>query len=177
MVFVFCVYKFYFLCCVYLELVCFFFCMLLSCLLFVGNVGKVVVIVVLMVEYRGYEDIGIVLYIGQFISFVDFVMCFEIIYGVVGVFVMKVFDFVVVVDFVVFEDGEFGFFVFVFDFFGGGVDFFFVFFGIIMKVEYQVEGRFFLDVVVVQGVVIFQLFVSEDQVLLIWGNVFFVLDF
>jgi len=42
--------------------------------------------------------------------------------------------------------------------------------------QYQVQGRFFLDVVVTQSSSIFQLLTSEDQSLLIRWNSFLVLD-
>ena len=40
----------------------------------------------------------------------------------------------------------------------------------------QVKGRLLLDVVVGQGTSILQLFSSEDQPLLVWGDTFFVLN-
>ncbi|KAI5089233.1 hypothetical protein C0J45_20641, partial [Silurus meridionalis] len=45
------------------------------------------------------------------------------------------------------------------------------------ETQHQVEGGLLLDVIVRQGATIFQLFASEDQPLLIWGNAFLVLDF
>ena len=44
------------------------------------------------------------------------------------------------------------------------------------QTQYQMKGRFFLDVVVAQGTAIFQLFAGENQPLLIGRNAFFVLD-
>merc|ERR1712142_701511 len=38
------------------------------------------------------------------------------------------------------------------------------------------KGGFLLDVVVTQSATVFQLFASEDETLLIWGNSLFVLD-
>merc|ERR1712168_851529 len=45
------------------------------------------------------------------------------------------------------------------------------------QTQHQVEGGFFLDVVVRQGAAIFQLLASEDQPLLVRGDAFLVLDF
>ena len=39
------------------------------------------------------------------------------------------------------------------------------------------QSGLFLDVVIAEGPTVFQLFTSEDQPLLIWGNAFLVLDF
>merc|ERR1712180_24623 len=39
------------------------------------------------------------------------------------------------------------------------------------------EGRLLLDVVVRQGSAVFELFASEDQPLLVWGDTLLVLDF
>ena len=39
----------------------------------------------------------------------------------------------------------------------------------------QMEGGFFLDVVVAESATIFQLLASKDQTLLIWWNALFVL--
>lgn len=44
------------------------------------------------------------------------------------------------------------------------------------QAEHQVQGRLLLDVVVRQSAAILQLFASEDQTLLIWGDSFLVLD-
>jgi len=44
------------------------------------------------------------------------------------------------------------------------------------KSEYEMESRFFLDVVVGEGSAVFKLFSCEDESLLIWRNTFFVLD-
>jgi len=44
------------------------------------------------------------------------------------------------------------------------------------KSEDQVKGALFLDVVVGEGAAILELFASEDETLLIWGNSFLVLD-
>merc|ERR550532_1108045 len=44
------------------------------------------------------------------------------------------------------------------------------------ETEYQVKGRFLLDVVVRQSAAIFKLLAGKDQSLLIWGNAFLVLD-
>jgi hypothetical protein len=44
------------------------------------------------------------------------------------------------------------------------------------KSEDEMEGRFLLDVVVLEGSAIFELFSSEDESLLIWGNSFLILD-
>jgi len=45
------------------------------------------------------------------------------------------------------------------------------------ETEDQVEGRFFLDVVVLEGTPVLELLASEDQTLLVGGNSFLVLDF
>jgi len=42
--------------------------------------------------------------------------------------------------------------------------------------EYEMEGRFLLDVVVLKGSSVFELLSSEDESLLVWGNSFLVLD-
>merc|ERR1712012_1037402 len=42
--------------------------------------------------------------------------------------------------------------------------------------ENQMQGTFFLDVVVGEGSSIFKLLASKDQSLLVWGNAFLVLD-
>jgi len=44
------------------------------------------------------------------------------------------------------------------------------------KPEHKMEGRLFLDVVIGKGSAIFQLFSSENETLLIWGNSFLILD-
>ena len=44
------------------------------------------------------------------------------------------------------------------------------------ETEHQVEGGFFLDVVVTQGSSIFELLASEDESLLVWGDALFVLN-
>jgi hypothetical protein len=44
------------------------------------------------------------------------------------------------------------------------------------KSEDEMEGRFLLDVVVLEGSAIFELLSSEDESLLIWGNSFLILD-
>jgi hypothetical protein len=44
------------------------------------------------------------------------------------------------------------------------------------KSEDQVEGRFFLDVVVTEGSAVFELLASEDESLLVRWDTFFVLD-
>lgn len=40
----------------------------------------------------------------------------------------------------------------------------------------QMKGRLLLDVVIGESSTIFELFTSEDQSLLVWGNTFLVLD-
>merc|ERR1711892_1122966 len=45
------------------------------------------------------------------------------------------------------------------------------------ETEYKMKGALLLDVVVRQSATIFQLFTSEDQPLLIWGDSLLVLDF
>jgi len=42
--------------------------------------------------------------------------------------------------------------------------------------EDQMKGRLFLNIVILESSAIFELFTSEDESLLIWGNTFFVLD-
>jgi hypothetical protein len=42
--------------------------------------------------------------------------------------------------------------------------------------EYEMEGRFLLDVVVLKSSSVFELLSSEDESLLVWGNSFLVLD-
>jgi len=42
--------------------------------------------------------------------------------------------------------------------------------------EYEMEGRFLLDVVVLKGSSVFELLSSEDESLLVWGNSFLILD-
>ena len=44
------------------------------------------------------------------------------------------------------------------------------------KAEDEMQGRFFLDVVVGQGATILKLLAGEDQALLVWGNALLVLD-
>jgi len=44
------------------------------------------------------------------------------------------------------------------------------------KSENQVESGLLLDVVVLKGAAVFELFTGEDKSLLVWGNTFFVLD-
>lgn len=43
--------------------------------------------------------------------------------------------------------------------------------------QHQVNGRFFLDIIVGEGSLVFKLLTSEDQALLIWGDSFLVLEF
>ena len=45
------------------------------------------------------------------------------------------------------------------------------------KSEYQMESRFFLDVVIGEGSAVLELLTSKDKSLLIWWNTFLVLDF
>merc|ERR1712038_473591 len=44
------------------------------------------------------------------------------------------------------------------------------------KTEHQVQGRLLLDVVILQGAVVLQLFASEDKALLIRRNALFILN-
>ena len=44
------------------------------------------------------------------------------------------------------------------------------------KTEHKVEGGFLLDVVVVEGLTVFELRASEDETLLIWGDTILALD-
>jgi len=45
------------------------------------------------------------------------------------------------------------------------------------KSEYQMQGRFLLDVIIRKGSSIFELFTGKDETLLIWWDTFLVLDF
>ena len=45
------------------------------------------------------------------------------------------------------------------------------------KSEYEMEGRLFLDVVVLESSAVLKLLSGEDESLLIWGNSFLVLNF
>jgi len=45
------------------------------------------------------------------------------------------------------------------------------------KAQYEMQGRFLLDVIISESTTIFQLFASENETLLVRGDAFFVLDF
>jgi len=45
------------------------------------------------------------------------------------------------------------------------------------ETEYEMKGRFLLDIVVRQCTPVFELLAREDETLLVWGNALFVLDF
>ncbi len=42
--------------------------------------------------------------------------------------------------------------------------------------QHEMEGTFFLDVVILEGSAVFELLSGEDESLLVWGDAFFVLD-
>jgi hypothetical protein len=82
----------------------------------------------------------------------------------------------VLIDLVVFQDGELDLLSLVLDLLGGGVILLLAFLGTTAKAQHQMQGRLLLDVVVAQCTTIFQLLAGEDQALLIWGNAFFILN-
>ena len=45
------------------------------------------------------------------------------------------------------------------------------------KSENEMEGRLFLNIVIRKGTTVFELFTSEDESLLIWGDALLILDF
>jgi len=45
------------------------------------------------------------------------------------------------------------------------------------ETEDQVEGRLFLDVVILESAAILKLLAGEDESLLVWGDAFLILDF
>jgi hypothetical protein len=91
-------------------------------------------------------------------------------------FASQTVDFSVLIDLVVFQDGELDLLSLVLDLLGGGVILLLTFLGTTTEAQHQMQGRLLLDVVVAQCATIFQLLASEDQALLIWGNAFFILN-
>merc|ERR1719312_2050547 len=85
-------------------------------------------------------------------------------------------DLPVVIHLVVLEHSELNFAVLVLDLLGGGIILLLPLLATSTKPQHQVEGGFFLDVIVRKSSAIFQLFSSKYQTLLIWRNALLVLD-
>ena len=85
-------------------------------------------------------------------------------------------DFAIVVHFVEFQNGQLDLLVLMLVLLGGGVILLLALLGATTKSEDKMKGGLFLDVVIRQGSAILELFASEDQSLLVWGNTLLVLD-
>jgi len=122
----------------------------------VENVGEVATTAVLTVGHGSHEDTGTA--------------------SLVGALSPQSLNLAIAVDLVVLEDGQLGLLPLVLDLLWGGVHLLLSLLGATTQTEDQVEGGLLLNVVVAQGAAIFELFSSEDETLLIWGNAFLVLD-
>merc|ERR1719479_454884 len=91
-------------------------------------------------------------------------------------FTSQTMDFSVIVYPVVFQHGQLYLLVLVFDLFGSGVILLLTFLSTTTETKHQVQGGFFLDVVVRKCAAIFQLLSGKDQTLLIWRNSLLILD-
>ena len=58
-----------------------------------------------------------------------------------------------------------------------GVILLLTFLGTTTKSQYQMKGRFLLNIIITESSTIFQLFAGEDQSLLIWWDFLLILDF
>merc|ERR1712098_854797 len=123
---------------------------------FVEDIGEAALATVLPVEVRSHEDASPTL------------LCRTL--------TAQPVDLPVVIHLVVLEHSEFNFAVLVLDLLGGGVILLLPLLATSAKPQHQVEGGFFLDVIIRKSSAIFQLFTSKYQTLLIWRNALLVLD-
>jgi len=85
-------------------------------------------------------------------------------------------DLAVFVDFVVFENSQLDLLLLMSDLLWFGVILLLSLFASSSQSQHKVKSGFLLNVVITQSSSVFQLFSSENQSLLIWGDSFFVLD-
>ena len=83
-------------------------------------------------------------------------------------------DLPIPVDLVVLEHGQLALLALMLDLLGRRVDLLLALLGAAAETQDEVQGRFFLDVVVAQGAAVFELFAGEDEALLVRGDAFFV---
>jgi hypothetical protein len=86
-------------------------------------------------------------------------------------------DLAIFVHLVVFQHGKLHFLSLVFDFLRCRVVLLLALLATATKSEHQMEGGFFLDVVVAQRAPVFELLAGENQTLLVWWDSLLVLDF
>merc|ERR1719312_119878 len=122
----------------------------------IEDVGEAALAAVLPVEVRGHEDAS------------PTFLCRALTAQPVNL--------AVVIHLVVLQHSELYFAVLVLDLLGGGVILLLPLLASSAKPQHQVEGGFFLDVIVRKSSAIFQLFTSKYQTLLIWRNALLVLD-
>jgi len=123
----------------------------------VEHVGESTLATVLPVEVSSHEDTGST-FLGSTLT-------------------PQTVDLAVVINLVVFEYGELDLLMLVLDLLGGGVVLLLPLLATTPESEHKVEGGLLLDVVVGQGSAVLELFTSEDQSLLVWGDSLLVLDF
>lgn len=80
----------------------------------------------------------------------------------------------IAINFVVLEHGQLGLLALMLDLLGGGVNLLLSFLGSTTESEDEMEGRFFLDVVVGESAAVFKLLAGKDQSLLVRWNALLV---
>merc|ERR1712170_32107 len=94
----------------------------------------------------------------------------------IGALTAQTGDFAILINLVVFQHSQLDLLLLVLVLLWGGVVLLLALLGTSSEAKHQVKCGFLLDVVVTQSATIFQLFASEDQPLLVWGDTLLILD-